>query len=204
MIAKVFFGDVQAGESRTRAGLSSVVVCSIHLNNVYAKKTDVARFLLVAMFKACVGAACTVVGGDFDAAADALAEECLNDAIRDLGVACRYNRLRSHREDCILVFVLSYEENQTFQIKQCKQLADVVNQHLYLFSTDKDWHVPILVHLRNNAHCSTTVRQRGRSRSAERKQEKRAKWVARKKAAAFSSTSAGPVPHSTTSSSNAT
>ncbi len=61
----------------------------IHFNHIYAKKTDVARVRLVEMFKACFVSTCTVVGGDLNAAAVALAEESLQLAIKDTGAACR-------------------------------------------------------------------------------------------------------------------
>jgi hypothetical protein len=182
MIAKVSFGDTTAGESRTRAGLKFVIVCSIHLNNGYAKKTEVARFRLVEMFKACLVAGCTVIGGDFNAAAQGgLAEQCLKDAIKDLGATCCYNIFT---EDCCLVFVLSCSESPTFHCRQCDKLQSVANHHLKLFGSDTDWHIPIIVHLRNLALGSTTQRQRGRSRSAQRKREKRQKYAARKAEAA--------------------
>ena len=183
---------------RTRCGMPSVVVCSVHLNNDYAKKPDVAKALLEPIFKRCVGERCLCIAGDFNQAAydksngsPSFADAALRAAITELEISASYIRRQT---DCIVAFVLSYDDEQPdfeYQVKQTR-FDDMEARDLQLFPSDQGWHAPLLLTLRKSSN--TTVRRRSTEGQGTRKKIKRAKFRARETQRA-STSAAASVPY---------
>jgi hypothetical protein len=175
MLGHVRFGDID-GTPRRRAGRSEMTVCTVHLNNVAAKKKDVAKHVLVEMMADCLCNRCLVIGGDFNQAAygsPSLAEQSFQEAVRKLRLVVDYELFV---EGCLLVSVISYGPDLELNVRMAKKFVNMENRDLHLFGSDQDWHRPLLVHLRSVA--SGTARQRSDEGAFRRQQQKRAKFDA--------------------------
>ena len=96
--------------------------------------------------------------------------------IQTTKIDCHYEMFA---EDCMLAFVISYGQATEYHISVSKTMSTMVNRDLCLFGSDKDWHRPILLHLRSADPWSRNVRRRTASREADRKRQKRRKYKAR-------------------------
>jgi len=189
--------------------MPSVVVCSVHLNNDYAKKLDVAKALLEPIFKRCIGERCLCIAGDFNQAAydksngsPSFADTALRAAIDKLKVWASYIRCET---DCIVAFVLSYDEpvpdfeyqvsltgswqpDFEYQVKQTR-FDDMEARDLQLFPSDKDWHAPLLLTLRPWG-LNPNLRRRATESQGTRKKIKRTNYWKRKAEKASASVAA--------------
>jgi len=178
LLARIDFGTLSDGSRRTRAGFNDIVVCSVHMDSDYAKKTDVTLAVLTDMFQRCLESKALYIGGDFNAAAyprgtgPSLAVQALEEAKKLAGIACRYHE---RVEDCIVGFVIQYQRYVP-QYKVAKSdLSSMTNEDLRLFPLDTDWHLPLMVTIRP-LNDSVSTRKRSAEGEKDRKAAKRAKY----------------------------
>jgi len=178
LLARIDFGTLSDGSRRTRAGFNDIAVCSVHMNNKYAKSADVCVAVLTEMFQRCLESRALFIGGDFNASAyprgtePSLAVKALEAAIELAGTACRYH---VRVEDCIVGFVIQYQRYVSQYKVSKSNLSSTTNEDLRLFPLDTDWHLPLMVTIRP-LNDSVSSRQRSAEGEKDRKAAKRTKY----------------------------
>ena len=124
-------------------------------------------------------------------------KHCLEEAILACDIDIKFSMIRvdagmcpeqfvvagDPEEDCLLFFLLDYEDVD-FNITEqhvSKTAAPLDNASLCLKSSDKDWHMPMLVHVRSS-DVPSGFRQRGPEAKAKRKKADNQRRSAAKRA----------------------
>ena len=193
MIGEAFWGDHDDGSSVTRCGVPSLRCGVAHLNNKSADKPRLQ--MLRAFWYEMINARVQVVCGDFNKRAyldirnevdrpNNTMKYSLEQSILYCDVEVKFQMIRidtglcpgefvlsvDSEQDCMLFFLLDYEDVE-FKITEqhvLKTRAPLDNVSLGLKPTDKDWHIPILVHVRSS-DVSSGKRQRNPETLAVRK-----------------------------------
>ena len=204
MVGEAYWGNHElSGDPVIRSGISSLRCGVAHLNNKAAKQRRLQ--MLKGFWQAMINARAQVVFGDFNKRAylsthdevdrpNNTVKACLETAILESDIEIKFTMLRADagttptqgvlachaEEDCLLFFLLDYADVD-FKITLqhiSKSSAQEDNASLGLKSTDKDWHTPMLVHVR-----SSDMPSGHRQRSSEAKARRKKADTARRNAA---------------------
>ena len=137
----------------SRAGRESWTFCTVHVDNVLAKKPDACRTVLVEFWRRMLQHRIDGIGGDFNRAANTIVDAALQEAsdeLREPGESLQqvnWNKFKT-RHDSMVYYQVTYNNTAPLHFSQSKRANRIQAQDVGFRKGDRDWHKPLLVTFR--------------------------------------------------------
>ena len=137
----------------SRAGRDSWTFCTVHVDNVLAKKPDACKNVLVRFWKKVLEERVDGIGGDFNMAANVTAEAALLEAsneLRQRGGSLPTVQWRKFKtsHDSMVYYQVSYNNMTSLSFRKSKRADRIQPQDVGFRKGDRDWHKPLLITFR--------------------------------------------------------
>ena len=137
----------------SRAGRESWTFCTTHVNDGLARKPEACRIVLVEFWKIMLQYRIDGIGGDFNMAADNIADAALQEAsdeFRQSGKSLQkvnWTKFKTSH-DSMVYYQVTYNNTASLHFSQSKKADRIQAQDVGFRKGDRDWHKPLLVTFR--------------------------------------------------------